>query len=112
LQALEKGLPIVNLMENWDFLQIQCAMYINSDLPGLATMYQMPGKPMRWVWECVAGGWGLGACAGGRPGNGQLVSAAQECWALGARDAGVLNSKHSPAAPALPSCAAGALCSG
>ena len=61
MQALEKGLPIVNLMENWDFLQIQCAMYINSDLPGLATMYQMPGKPMRWVWECVAGGRGLGA---------------------------------------------------
>ena len=44
---MEKGLPIVNLMENWDFLQIQCALYINSDLPGLTTNYQMPGKPMR-----------------------------------------------------------------
>lgn len=32
-----------------DFLQIQCAMYINSDLPGLSSMYQMPGKPMRCV---------------------------------------------------------------
>lgn len=33
--------------------QIQCAMYINSDLPGLSAMYQMPGKPMR-----CALGWG------------------------------------------------------
>ena len=48
-QGLEKGLPIVNLEENWDFLQVQCAMYINSDLPGLSAVYQLPGKPMRWV---------------------------------------------------------------
>ena len=47
LQGLEKGLPIVNLMENWDFLQVQCAMYINSDLPGVSSVYNMPGKPMR-----------------------------------------------------------------
>ena len=48
-QGLEKGLPIVNLEENWDFLQVQCAMYINSDLPGLSAVYQLPGKPMRWA---------------------------------------------------------------
>ena len=47
LQALERGLPTVNLMENWDFLQVQCAMYINSDLPGVSSVYNMPGKPMR-----------------------------------------------------------------
>jgi DNA-directed RNA polymerase III subunit RPC1 len=39
-QGLEKGLAITNLMENWDFLQIQCAMYINSELPGLSLQYQ------------------------------------------------------------------------
>ena len=44
-QGLEKGLAINNLMENWDFLQIQCAMYINSELPGLSAQYQGPGKP-------------------------------------------------------------------
>ncbi|KAL4425069.1 hypothetical protein ABPG77_010383 [Micractinium sp. CCAP 211/92] len=54
-QGLEKGLPIVNLMENWDFLQIQCAMYINSDLPGLSSMYQMPGKPMRGFVQRLKG---------------------------------------------------------
>eukprot|EP00959_Pyramimonas_sp_CCMP1952_P470171 9496215-Pyramimonas_sp.AAC.1 len=27
--GLEKGLAIVNFMEQWDFLQCQCAMYIN-----------------------------------------------------------------------------------
>ena len=31
-QGLDKGLAINNLMEHWDFLQIQCAMYINSEL--------------------------------------------------------------------------------
>lgn len=55
LQGVESGLPIVNLMENWDFLQIQCAMYINSDLPGLSTMYQMPGKPMRGFVQRLKG---------------------------------------------------------
>ena len=36
-------------------LQIQAAMYINSDLPGLSTMYHMPGKPMRCPlhWRCA-----------------------------------------------------------
>ena len=76
LQGLEKGLPIVNLMENWDFLQVQCAMYINSDLPGLSSMYNLPGKPMRWVvgvlgfgqrvrgWGVVVVGWGGGGGGG------------------------------------------------
>ncbi|KAK9865213.1 hypothetical protein WJX84_010418 [Apatococcus fuscideae] len=34
-KALEEGLPISTLMENWDFLQNQCAMEINSDMPGV-----------------------------------------------------------------------------
>ena len=34
-KALEEGLPIPTLMENWDFLQNQCAMEINSDMPGV-----------------------------------------------------------------------------
>ncbi|PSC73949.1 DNA-directed RNA polymerase III subunit rpc1-like isoform X2 [Micractinium conductrix] len=54
-QGLEKGLPIVNLMENWDFLQVQCAMYINSDLPGLSSMYNLPGKPMRGFVQRLKG---------------------------------------------------------
>jgi DNA-directed RNA polymerase III subunit RPC1 len=43
------NLPANHMMENWDFLQIQCATYINSDLPGLNANYQTPYKPMRWV---------------------------------------------------------------
>jgi len=54
-QGLEKGLPIVNLMENWDFLQVQCAMYINSDLPGLPLMYQTTGKPLRGFVQRLKG---------------------------------------------------------
>ena len=34
-KALEEGLPIPTLMENWDFLQNQCAMEINSAMPGV-----------------------------------------------------------------------------
>ncbi|KAI9768796.1 MAG: hypothetical protein M1840_004610 [Geoglossum simile] len=37
--GLEKGQPVQTIMEQWDFLQLQIAMYINSDVPGL----QQPG---------------------------------------------------------------------
>lgn len=33
--GLQRGQPVQMLMEQWDFLQIQIAMYINSDVPGL-----------------------------------------------------------------------------
>eukprot|EP00898_Chlorokybus_atmophyticus_P005611 jgi/Chlat1/6050/Chrsp4S06335 len=54
-QGLEKGLAITNLMENWDFLQIQCAMYINSELPGLPLAFQGPGKPLRGFVQRLKG---------------------------------------------------------
>ena len=38
-EGLRKGQPVSTIMEQWDFLQIQVAMYINSDVPGL----QQPG---------------------------------------------------------------------
>ena len=38
-QGLSKGQPIQTIMEQWDFLQLQIAMYINSDVPSL----QQPG---------------------------------------------------------------------
>ncbi|KAI9845198.1 MAG: hypothetical protein M1838_001838 [Thelocarpon superellum] len=34
-EGLRKGQPIQTIMEQWDFLQLQLAMYINSDNPGL-----------------------------------------------------------------------------
>ena len=34
-EGLKKGQPVSTIMEQWDFLQIQVAMYINSDVPGL-----------------------------------------------------------------------------
>lgn len=37
--GLEKGQPVQTIMEQWDYLQIQIAMYINSEVPGL----QQPG---------------------------------------------------------------------
>ncbi|KXZ56345.1 hypothetical protein GPECTOR_1g305 [Gonium pectorale] len=54
-QGLEKGLPIGNLMENWDFLQVQAAMLINSDLPGLPAQFQMPGRPLRGFVQRLKG---------------------------------------------------------
>ncbi|KIY03285.1 uncharacterized protein Z520_01752 [Fonsecaea multimorphosa CBS 102226] len=35
-ETLEKGLPSSQIMEHWDYLSLQLAMYINSDVPGLA----------------------------------------------------------------------------
>jgi len=54
-QGLERGLPISNVAENWDFLQVQCAVYINSDLPGVTSMYQVPGKPTRGFVQRLKG---------------------------------------------------------
>lgn len=54
-QGLDKGLPISNIAENWDFLQVQCAVYINSDLPGVTSMYQVPGKPTRGFVQRLKG---------------------------------------------------------
>eukprot|EP00850_Spirogloea_muscicola_P023482 SM000360S13676 [mRNA] locus=s360:20430:29808:- [translate_table: standard] len=53
-QGLERGLIMLNLMENWDFLQLQVAMYINSELPGLP---QVPpvGKPLRGFVQRLKG---------------------------------------------------------
>ena len=48
-KALEAGQPLTVIMEHWDFLQVQCAMYINSDLPGLPMAYQSTSKPLRCV---------------------------------------------------------------
>lgn len=53
--GMEKGLPISNVAENWDFLQVQCAVYINSDLPGVTSIYQVPGKPTRGFVQRLKG---------------------------------------------------------
>ena len=37
-EGLKKGLPVMTILEQWDFLQVQVAMYINSDVPGLLPM--------------------------------------------------------------------------
>ncbi len=34
--SLSRGAPVTSIMELWEFLQLQIAMYVNSDVPGLA----------------------------------------------------------------------------
>lgn len=53
--ALEKGVPVSTLMEDWDFLQLQCAMYINSELPGVSAALQITGKPIRGLCQRLKG---------------------------------------------------------
>jgi DNA-directed RNA polymerase III subunit RPC1 len=53
--ALEKGATVQMLMEDWDFLQLQCAMYINSELPGVPLALQNPGKPIRGLCQRLKG---------------------------------------------------------
>lgn len=52
-EGLQSGQPIQTLIEQWDFLQIQIAIYINSDVPGL----QIPsyGKPIRGFCQRLKG---------------------------------------------------------
>ncbi|SZF06352.1 unnamed protein product [Blumeria hordei] len=51
--ALQKGQPIQTIVEQWDYLQLQIAMYVNSDVPGL----QQPGfgKPIRGFCQRLKG---------------------------------------------------------
>ncbi|RUS34443.1 putative RPO31-DNA-directed RNA polymerase III, 160 kd subunit [Jimgerdemannia flammicorona] len=43
--ALEKGVTMTHLMEQWDFLQLSAAMYINAELPGVQTAnISKPGR--------------------------------------------------------------------
>jgi len=51
--ALEKGAPISTVMEDWDFLQIQVAMYVNSQVPGLPSTYDR--KPIRSLCQRLKG---------------------------------------------------------
>lgn len=51
--ALQKGSPVQTIMEQWEYLQTQIAMYVNSDVPGL----QQPGfgKPTRGFCQRLKG---------------------------------------------------------
>lgn len=51
--GLERGQPVQTIMEQWDFLQLQIAMYINSDVPGL--QQQGFGKSMRGFCQRLKG---------------------------------------------------------
>lgn len=51
--ALQRGQSVQGIMEQWDFLQVQLAMYVNSDVPGLQqTAY---GKPIRGFCQRLKG---------------------------------------------------------
>ncbi|KAF9919505.1 hypothetical protein FBU30_010929 [Linnemannia zychae] len=51
--GLNEGIAIHNLMEQWDFLQLSVAMYINSELPGISNL--QPGKPVRGFCQRLKG---------------------------------------------------------
>jgi len=80
-QGLEKGLAITNLMENWDFLQLQCALYINSELPGIPQALQTPGKPLRGFVQRLKGKQGRfrGNLSGAPPMPGFNAAPADRC---------------------------------
>ncbi|EPY49320.1 DNA-directed RNA polymerase III complex large subunit Rpc1 [Schizosaccharomyces cryophilus OY26] len=52
--ALSKGTPVSNLMEQWEFMQLSIAMYINSEMPGLRPS-DMPSKPTRGLCQRLKG---------------------------------------------------------
>ncbi|KAB8737515.1 hypothetical protein FH972_026474 [Carpinus fangiana] len=51
--GLEKGQPIQTIMEQWDYLQIQVAMFINSEVPNLQQAGF--GKPIRGFCQRLKG---------------------------------------------------------
>lgn len=50
--TLEKGLPTAQIMEHWEYLSLNLAMYINSDVPGLA---KGEGKQIRGFVQRLKG---------------------------------------------------------
>lgn len=54
-ELLQRGNPTPNLMENWDFLQVQAAMLINADLPGVTLSKDAPTRPMRGFVQRLKG---------------------------------------------------------
>ncbi|CAG8562176.1 2317_t:CDS:10 [Ambispora gerdemannii] len=53
--ALEKGAPIASLMEQWEFMQLSAAMYINSELPGISNKVATSNKPIRGLCQRLKG---------------------------------------------------------
>eukprot|EP00708_Paratrimastix_pyriformis_P001983 GAFH01000720.1.p1 GENE.GAFH01000720.1~~GAFH01000720.1.p1 ORF type:complete len:921 (-),score=371.88 GAFH01000720.1:1123-3885(-) len=52
--AIAKGQPMNTIMEDWDFLQVQCAMFINSEVPGL-NQRQANVKSIRGICQRLKG---------------------------------------------------------
>ncbi|KAI0004922.1 hypothetical protein BJV74DRAFT_313763 [Russula compacta] len=52
-QGLAKGAPTAQFMEQWEFLQLSVAMYINSELPGVPS--QAGQKPIRGFCQRLKG---------------------------------------------------------
>lgn len=51
--GLERGVTVMNLMEQWEFLQLAAALYINSELPGVPNANS--GKPSRGLCQRLKG---------------------------------------------------------
>ena len=53
--SISKGASVSNIVENWDFLQQQVAMYINADLPGFPRQLGGVSKPIRSLIQRLKG---------------------------------------------------------
>ncbi|POW18023.1 hypothetical protein PSTT_00252 [Puccinia striiformis] len=51
--GLVKGVPTQNIMEQWEFMQLSVAMYINAELPGVPS--QMGVKPIKGFCQRLKG---------------------------------------------------------
>lgn len=55
-ENLRSGCSADKMMDSWDYLQVNCAMYINSDVPGLSQANQPNTKPLRCAQKLSATG--------------------------------------------------------
>lgn len=55
LDSLERGNMPQKIYEEWDNLQLQCAVYINSELPGVSSLLPMGTRPIRGLCQRLKG---------------------------------------------------------
>ncbi len=98
--ALQRGASARMLMENWDFLQVQVASFMNGELPGLPPAIKSK-RPIRGLCQRLKGKQVRGGAAARRPTQRRMRPLARRCC-VHAPPARLASRRRRPPAGPLP----------